>query len=271
MNEDLAILAGDGQLPVLLDLEMPAATFVVFEGMPHQLQKKGLISAKFEKLGELFVTLKQLGIRRVLFAGSMSRPVLVSEEFDPFMKSVEVDLADMMKQGDDHLLGFIIGIFIQQGFGIVSAAKALPALLVPEGCVVDGWANHYIPDLCKADELLALTASVDIGQAVVVEAGMVLGLETLQGTDALLDFVGKTKKRLRNPKQKGILVKRPKIGQDLRVDIPVIGPQTIENIANAGLAGVVISPKSVLLIQRDALIERAKALGVFIQALEPIV
>ena len=271
MYEDLAILAGDGQLPVLLSLEMPSAACVVFEGMPHKLQNRKLIFSKFEKLGELFERLKEQGIKRVLFAGSMSRPSLISTEFDTFMRSVEVDLENIMKQGDDYLLRFVIGIFIKQGFEIVSAASAMPELFVPEGSVVNGWGDDYLFDLNKADEILALTASADLGQAVVVEAGLVLGLETLQGTDALLGFVGKTKKRLRHPTKMGILVKRPKIGQDLRIDIPVIGPKTIENIAIAGLAGLVISPMSVLLIHRQTVIDRAKALGIFIQALESTV
>jgi DUF1009 family protein len=80
--------------------------------------------------------------------------------------------------------------------------------------------------------------------------------------------VQKTDRKLRNSDQKGILVKRPKLGQDLRVDIPSIGPKTIEQVAKAGLAGIIISPKAVLLIERDRLIELAQRLGVFIHALE---
>ena len=268
MSKDLAIIAGDGQLPVILSSEMPYATCVVFEGMPHKLRNSRLIPARFEKLGELFESLRQTGIKRVLFAGSMSRPTLDPMDFDPFMRSIEVDLKNIMKQGDDHLLRFVIRIFMQQKFEIVSVESVTPKLSVPEGCVVEGWEDCYRYDLKKADELLALTARADIGQAVVVEAGLVLGLETLQGTDALLGFVSKTEKRLRHPTKRGILVKRPKISQDLRVDVPVIGPKTIENAATAGLAGLVISPKSVLLIQRTNLIDRAKTLGIFIQALE---
>ena len=113
---------------------------------------------------------------------------------------------------------------------------------------------------------MSVLAEADVAQAVVVEGGMVLGIETLQGTDALLDFVQKTDRKLRNRNQKGILVKRPKLGQDLRVDIPSIGPKTIEQVAKAGLAGIIISPKAVLLIERDRLIELAQRLGVFIHA-----
>ncbi|MFZ8881628.1 MAG: LpxI family protein [Paracoccaceae bacterium] len=268
MSRDLAILCGDGQLPLLLQNELPEALCVVFEGMPHQLAEGSFTKAKFEKLGGLFDVLKDKGIVRILMVGSMSRPSLNIVEFDPFMKSIGPTLSGMMSEGDDHLLRFVIGLFHAQGFQIVGAIDVLPELVAQPGAIVTGWTDRYLNDLRKADKILSALAEADVAQAVVVEGGMVLGIETLQGTDALLDFVQKTDRKLRNRDQKGILVKRPKLGQDLRVDIPSIGPKTIEQVAKAGLAGIIISPKAVLLIERDRLIELAQRLGVFIHALE---
>ena len=269
MYKDLAIISGAGRLPLLLQSKLPSARYVVFKGVSHLLQSENLISAKFEKLGVLFEKLRELNIKRLMFAGAMSRPSLNFEEFDPFMQSISMHIAKMLQQGDDRLFRFTIELFVQQGFKVISVADAIPELFAAEGMIVRGWHDKYHSDLVRADQLLSLTSSADIGQATVVEAGMVLGLETLQGTDALLAFVAATKRHLRHSTNKGILVKRPKHGQEMRIDLPSIGPDTIENVAKAGLAGIVISPNSVILIEREELVSRAKELGIFIQALEP--
>lgn len=271
MSHDIAILSGDGQLPVLLKNELPHAIVVVFEGMVHQFGNSPDIKAQFECLKTLFDGLKKRGAKRILMAGTMSRPHLNPAKFDPFMRDIEPELAAMIAEGDDHILRFVAGLFHAQGFQIISALDVLPHCSADNGIIVSGWDRCYTSDLTRADYILSLIAQADVAQAVVVEGGLVLGIETLQGTDALLDFVSQTKAKLRHGSQGGILVKRPKSGQDLRLDIPCIGPKTVEKAAHAGLAGIVISPKKVLLLERDKLTARAKELGIFIYATEPAV
>ncbi len=271
MSRNLAILSGDGHLTVLLQKELPDSVMVVFEGMAHQLEGKPDVVAKFEHLGALFDSLKERNVTDVLMAGAMSRPHLNPAEFDSFMRSIAPDLGAMMSEGDDHLLRFVVGLFHAQGFKILSALDVLPQCAADPGDIVSGWDETYVSDLTKADHILSLMAEADIAQAVVVEDGMLLGIETLQGTDAMLGFVSQTQAKLRNATQKGILVKRPKSGQDLRVDIPTIGPKTVEEVANADLAGIVISPKNVLLLDKGELKARAKDLGIFIYAVEPAI
>jgi DUF1009 family protein len=94
-----------------------------------------------------------------------------------------------------------------------------------------------------------------------------LGIETLQGTDALLSFVAATAPNLRSPIG-GVFVKRPKAGQDLRVDMPTIGPNTIDKVAKAGLSGIVISPDACVVVDVHQTIERANNHGIFIAAAE---
>ena len=271
MDQDIAILSGDGQLPLLLKNELPHAIVVVFEGMVHQFGDSPDIWAQFEYLNTLFDTLKNRGTKRIVMAGTMSRPHLNPTKFDPFMRAIEPELTAMIAKGDDHILRFVASLFHAQGFQIISALDVLPHCSANTGIIVAGWDGCYASDLTKADYILSLIAKADVAQAVVVEGGLVLGIETLQGTDALLDFVSQTKAQLRNETQRGILVKRPKSGQDLRLDIPCIGPKTVEKAANADLAGIVISPKTVLLLGRDKLTARAKELGIFIYVTEPAV
>ncbi len=98
-----------------------------------------------------------------------------------------------------------------------------------------------------------------------VADGLCLGIETLQGTDALLRFVAQTPAALR-PKAPGVLVKYPKAGQDLRVDMPAIGPDTVRNAVQAGLGGIVILPGQVVVLERAELIAAAEAAALFVLA-----
>jgi DUF1009 family protein len=98
-----------------------------------------------------------------------------------------------------------------------------------------------------------------------VADGQVLGVETAQGTDAMLHFVMQTPDALRH-RAKGVLVKLPKPGQDLRVDMPAIGPDTIRRAAEAGLAGIIIAAGQVLLIDRAATLADVEAAGLFLRA-----
>ena len=141
-------------------------------------------------------------------------------------------------------------------------------LTLPEGLAVGAPADVILADIIFADRILHQMGALDIGQGVVVEGGHVLGIETLQGTEALLDFVATTQSSLRSS-QGGVLVKRPKAHQDMRVDVPTIGPQTIQQVANAGLSGLVISPENVLVLEREKTIFLAKSLGIFIWVQEP--
>ena len=124
---------------------------------------------------------------------------------------------------------------LQKGLGVsqmaIVDANQDPACLAANACLRIMEKNNLSPE--------------DIGQGIVIENGLVLGIETLQGTNELLKFVAKTASHLRLDSRGGIFVKRPKVNQNLRFDMPVIGPETIQLAFEAGLRGLVISPHSV--------------------------
>lgn len=259
----LAILAGSGQLPVSLVQRYPDALKISFQGMPTDVDSDHVF--KFENLGGLFETLQKSGVERVVMAGAMSRPTLDPAQFDAGMREIAPRLLASMAGGDDGLLREIIRIFEDKGFKVVGPHSLLPELTADEGVLTSlGIPETAVADIERADAILGSMSPVDVGQAVVVEGGVCLGIETIQGTDALLEFVANTPAHLR--RGAGVLVKRPKVAQDLRVDMPTIGPATIAMAKQAGLSGIVISPASVLLIDRDALIAAADAAGLFLVA-----
>lgn len=263
----LAILAGGGALPVALARACPDALRVVFEGVAHDLAPP-THAHRFERLGELFDWLHRQGADSVVMAGSMTRPPLDPTAFDTEMQSIAPRLVAAMQTGDDGLLRFIVSLFEERGFAVMGAHELLPDLTAAEGALA-GPAPHpgVAEDTARAAEILRTMSPLDLGQGCVVEAGLCLGIETLQGTDFLLECTARTSEALRAPETaRGLLLKATKRGQDLRVDMPAIGPDTAAQLARAGLAGAVIETGRVMILERDRCIEAFSRAGVFLLA-----
>ena len=261
----LAILSGAGQLPVMIKQAHPDAHVVGFEGMPTELADVVQLH-RFERLGALFADLRGCGVTHIVMAGAMSRPDFAPDLLDEFTKSALPALMAAMAQGDDHLLRHLIALVEGQGFSVIGAHSLLP-LTQSAGVLAGQVPAVAARDIERADHVLKTLSPMDLGQGVVVENGLVLGIETLQGTDALLSFVAATSPNLRGPIG-GVFVKRPKAGQDPRVDMPTIGPNTIDQVAQAGLSGIVISPDACVVVDLHKTIERANSQGIFIAAAE---
>lgn len=263
----LAIIAGSGALPVELAEAHPEALLVTLAGMSHDLSDT--IEHRFEKLGGLFDDLRTQGVTDVAFAGGMSRPNLDPAEFDPFMVETAPRLMAAFQQGDDHLLRLIMTLFEEQGLTIRGAHELLPEAKAPKGLITGPTpSDQNLADAARGVQILATLAPLDLGQGCVVASGLCLGIETLQGTDALLDFVARTPAHLH--RSAGVFIKAPKVGQDLRVDMPAIGPETVKHVAEAGLAGIALAAERVLILDRVRTLGLAASLGVFIYGLEEI-
>lgn len=248
-----AILAGRGTLPGLL-LEAELAYVVHFRGVVIERHKAPPIKARFEQLGRLFDELRTKEVREVCLAGAMSRPPLDPVAFDPFTAKKMPVLMQAMAQGDDALLRAVIGVIEAEGFTVIAAHSIRPDLVVPAGVLAGKPVSEA--DAARARSVLDALGPLDVGQGAVVARGQVIGVETLQGTDAMLDFVAATA-----PASGGVFVKRPKPGQDLRVDMPAIGPDTIRKAAAAGLSGIEIAAGNVLLLDRDAVLAACAETG----------
>ena len=168
-----------------------------------------------------------------------------------------------LQEGDDAALRVVLEMFETAGFEIVPAQDLLDGLLLDEGCPTIAQPSDYdLNDIDRAKTILATTSPLDIGQGAVVAGGLCLGIETLQGTRALLGFVGQTDPSVKP--SRGTLVKAPKEGQETRVDVPSIGVDTMDQLANARLSGIAIPAGAVLVIDRAAVIARADELGLFL-------
>ncbi len=248
-----AIIAGAGALPGLLATAGPALV-VRFDGAPGGTEGADLV-AQFERLGALFDALRDRGVTELCLAGAMRRVQLDPAALDAVTRQLLPRLADAMGQGDDALLRMILGMFEDQGFTIRGAHDLRPDLVARAGIMVG--AQGSACDSARARDVLAALGPLDVGQAAVAAAGQIIGIETLQGTDALLRYVADSA-----PGSGGVLVKRVKPGQDLRVDMPAIGPDTVALCARAGLSGIELQADHVLLLDPDAVHAACRAQGI---------
>jgi len=258
----LAILAGAGHLPVHLADALLGALIVTFDGIACDITAVDVQKHRFERLGSLFDALRRARVRQVVLAGAMTRPALDPAQFDPVMQALAPQLARALRQGDDALLRFVIDMFEARGFSVLGAHEVVAGLTAPAGLLAglppDALARA---DIARARDILTALSPLDVGQGAVVSGGLCLGIETLQGTDAMLRFVAETQS-MRTPG--GVLVKSPKRGQDLRVDMPAIGPRTVRLAARAGLRGVALAADHVLLIDRPGIMSAAEETGIFL-------
>jgi len=261
----LAVIAGSGALPAVVMAACPGAHLVRIEGAGCTVQSDNVIEARFEQMGALFDAMRAAGVAEVCFAGAMQRPPLDPSKLDPVTLAAAPKVMAALQKGDDGLLRAVIELFEEHGFGVRGAHEFAPELVATGGVLAGAPSDAQIKDARAGQAILSALAPLDVGQACVVAAGLCFGVETIQGTDALLRFVETTRSGLR-PETGGVLVKRAKAGQDLRVDMPTIGPATVTAAAAAGLDGIAIEPGRVLIVERDKTVAQAEALGIALWA-----
>lgn len=267
MTGRLAILSGAGALPLLLARAVPDVCVIGFDNLPNDFPAGQAATFAIEQLGGLIAHLRAEGVDRLVMAGAITSPVLDPARFDALMQAEAPGLMAAMADGDDAALRHLVGIFRAQGFEVLGAHDLLPSLTLTAQHIGPDADAQTEADIAKAQSILLALAPLDIGQGAVVAGGLCLGIETVQGTDALLAFVAATPPA-RRPASPGAFVKLPKTGQDLRVDMPAIGPQTIKAAREAGLAGLVIAAGATLLLDRDAVLRDLQASGLFLRVIE---
>ena len=258
----LGIICGAGALPVALAAAHPEAFCLSIAGASHDVPR-AVAEFSLNKFGGLFEALHAEGVTEVVMAGGLGRPQLNPAEFDAGMMAIAPRLVPAFQAGDDGLLRLVITLFEEQGFAVVGAHELLDGLTASEGLIAGPEPSEQaLEDASRAADILLALSPLDVGQGAVVAAGLCLGIETLQGTDALLRFVAETPAHLR--RGKGVFLKAPKRGQDLRVDMPAVGPETVRAAAAAGVEGIVVSANRVVILDRPATLAALEETGLFL-------
>ena len=269
----LCILAGGGALPLIVAQEAMAAGRAVhilaIEGSFGDLAAAPCpaTAVSVGQVGGILELLQRVGCSGLVICGYVERPELAQLKLD-FGAIVNLPrLASMMLGGDNHLLTTIVRFFEAKGIPVVGVQDVAPGLLAGPGALGRMRASSEgDSDIARGFEIVRALGGLDIGQAAVVSKGYTLAVEAAEGTDALLERVAELRRRRNRPggRRHGVLVKRAKPGQDRRVDLPTVGPRTVELAAAANLAGIGVHAGSVLLIERERLLAIADAAGVFV-------
>jgi DUF1009 family protein len=222
------------------------------------------------QLGRLAKLLRAENCRDLVFIGALVRPALSEVRLDWKTIRAMPGVLKAFRGGDDHLLSSIGRILERDGFRMIGIKDVAPDLLMPQGCLTRATPNADAnADIARGREVLRALSPFDIGQATIVIDGHVLGVEDIEGTDGLLARIARLRAegRIRARPARGVLVKAPKSGQDLRFDLPTLGPRTIEGAAAAQLAGIAIVAGNTIVAEPQAMTEAADKAGLFVVGL----
>ena len=264
--DKLGIVAGSGDLPRRLVDAAKAAGRPVFIlglegfaepsltiGMPHGWIRLGAAADGLKML-------REEGVSELVMAGAVRRPSLSALRPD-WRTAKFVAKVGLRALGDDGLLAAIVKELEIEGFKVVGAGSILSSALAPAGLIGRiGPDDLAQDDLAHGAKVARALGALDIGQAVVVQQGVVLAVEAAEGTAALIARA----KALALEGPGGVLVKLAKPAQERRVDLPTIGPETVAQAGAAGLRGIAVGAGATLILDREATVAAADARGLFL-------
>lgn len=270
----VAVLAGRGEFPVRVAAAAAAQGASVYvaalSGAADPADYAAYEAGEYRlgQLGRFLEEIKRRRIDEIVMVGALPRPSFGS--LAPELSTLKYlpYFARAFQGGDDHLLRGVVTFFEGQGLRVIGPVDIAPDLVAPVGAL-----GRHKPSAVAREaiatgfDLLAALSPFDMGQAAIVADHRVVAVEAAEGTDAMIERVAGLVQagRLKLGKGDGVLVKAPKLGQDLRVDMPAIGPDTVARVAAAGLAGIAVKAGCVLIGDRERLPTLADASGLFIE------
>ena len=268
----LGVLAGKGKIPRRV-IETCLRTgrdvvVVAFKGITDVETVTGVRHLWIELglVAQLFKWLHEQEVTEIIMIGAIRRPSFSELRLDWKALALLARFGSMtMRDGDDSLLKVISKIIEMEGFHVIGVHNVMEDILVPHGILGRWKPNHQaLGDIERAVEIAQILGKSDIGQGVVVQQGLVLGVETIEGTDSLLERCG----TLRRKGVGGVLVKIKKPQQDSRFDLPTIGPLTIQHASSAGLQGIASQAKESLILDPAETVAAADACGLFLMGID---
>jgi UDP-2,3-diacylglucosamine hydrolase len=271
------VIAGSGLLPITLAEQlhhngnMPLVIGIAGEAEPA-LKAFDYVDLPLEKIAYAFPLLKSHGATHVVFAGGVRRRPKIRSLRVPFALWPELPVALFaLKRGDDGLLGTIVKMFERQGISVVGAHEILPDQIAPFGVLTGSMPALSFHETIRMGVGVASTIGrYDIGQAVIALGRRVIAIEGIEGTDQMLSRITSLRAEGRiDAHAKPILIKLAKPGQELRADMPVIGPTTIELCSAAGIKLICLSAGSTMVMDVGSTVAQAKMAGISVIGIDP--
>ena len=276
-GEPLGIVCGGGTFPLAVAAAARHAgrhvvLFPLYGFADMQVEAWPHVWIHVAQFGKLKTELKRHGCRDVVIIGNALRPRVRDIRIDWGTVLLIPRMLGMLRGGDDHLLSDIARVFEEAGFRLLGAHEIAPEMLIPQGRLSSvAPTRDELDDIEVGRRVLVTLGPLDIGQGLVVMKKHVVAIEAAEGTDLMLGRVAELRAigRIKTAARCGVLVKVPKIGQDLRLDMPSLGPRTVEGAAQAGLAGIAVEAGGVIGTDIDGIIRAADEAGMFIYGFAP--
>ena len=264
----LGIIAGETSLPKYLinKLIKNNSKFLILDLTKSNNFKKyaNSYSLKITQLGKAISILNKNNCKKIIFIGKVKRPEISLLKFDRKALFYLPRLFSAFKKGDGNILKEIIKIFKENKIKVLNSMKFTPELVFKEKSINNVKINNLDKmSISKGISVVKSLSKFDIGQSVVINDGFVLAIEGPEGTDQTIKrslYLSK-KYKLKN---KSILVKFPKINQDLRVDLPTIGLDTVKNCINSNIKGIAVKRSKNIILDKDKIINLTKKNNFFI-------
>jgi len=264
-NNKIGLIAGGGNLPdkiISYCIKTGRDIFVIAinDSRPENLEKVPHANLSIGSVGKAIKKLKDENIEEIAFAGGLKRPDFKSLRPDAGGIRLLSQISKAKLIGDSSLLNIIIKFFEKSGFKVIGADDVLGNLVINKGCLTNLEPDEKaMRDIALGADTARRIGDMDIGQGVVIQDGVIIGVEAIEGTDKLIERCAELKKS-----KGGVLVKMKKPSQDSRIDLPTIGVKTIENANKAGLNGVAIESGSTIVLDRQKVIELADSYNMFV-------
>ncbi|MBR3501665.1 MAG: UDP-2,3-diacylglucosamine diphosphatase LpxI [Alphaproteobacteria bacterium] len=271
-QKKLGIIAGGGQLPQILInhcLDTKRDFFVLaIEGNADKAIFNPQIAHKWIRIGQAgtgFKLFHEQKVEEVVMIGTIKRPTL--SDLIPDLRTTAFFAKIGFKSlGDDGILRALIKEIESENMRVVGIHEVLPDILVKDGILTKTKPDKQaIADIKRGVEVALELGRLDVGQSVIVQQGLVLGVEGIEGTDELIKRCGTYKRK----GDGGVLVKLRKPQQDMRIDLPTIGTETIEQLHNSGMKGVAVHSGNALIVNEREVIDLANKYGIFIKGIVP--
>jgi len=264
----LGLIVGETNLPkfVIKELLKKNVSFLILDLTKSNIYKKykNSYSLKITELGKAISVCKKNNCKNIIFIGKVERPEISLLKFDRKALFYLPRLFSVFKKGDGNILKEVIKIFKENKINVLNSMKFTPELIFKDESINKLKTNDADNiSISKGVSIIKALSKFDIGQSVIINNGYVLAIEGPEGTDETIKrslYLSK-KYKLKN---KSILIKFPKANQDLRVDLPTIGLDTIKNCIKANIKGIALKRSQNIILDKDKIINLTKKNNFFI-------
>lgn len=272
MTKKLGIIAGGGSIPrrliehcqaqgrdfFVLAIEGNASKDLVSQDIPHMWMRLGQAGSGFKKF-------KEEGVEEVVMIGTIKRPTF-HDLIPDFRTTAFFAKIGMKALGDDSLLRAVIKEIEGEGMIVRGIQEVMPDILVKEGVLGKHKPDKQaMADIRRGIDVALALGELDVGQSVIVQQGLVLGVEGIEGTDELIRRCGEYRRKGAG----GVLVKLRKPQQDMRIDLPTIGTRSVLRAKESGLRGIAVHAGNGLIVDEAEMIKTADKEGLFIIGVNP--